>query len=170
MTDVLIAFYSRRGGNLVGGAVRELAVGNTELAAKVIQRLTGGDLFQIEPVTAYPADYYRCIDLARRDLRKGARPALARWPKEPSRYKTLYLGYPNYWGTMPVAVFSFVGGLALDGVTIKPFCTYEESGMGRSEQDLRRLCPTARVAPGFPIHGGEAEYELSALKDWIRES
>lgn len=169
ITDILIAYYSRRGGNYVNGAVRALAVGNTQLAAKAVQRLTGGDLFFIEPGEPYPEDYYVCIDRARQDLLNGVRPKLSTWPEDFGRYHTVYLGYPNYWGTMPVAVFSFLEGLDFTGKLMKPFCTYEDTGMGRSERDLRRVCPTAHIAPGFPIHGGDVEYELSALKGWIEE-
>lgn len=170
MTKVLIAYYSRRGENYVNGKVQSLSVGNTELAACVLKRLTGGDLFPIEPLVPYSEDYYECIDKARQDLLRGVRPELKEWPSNLAQYSTIYLGYPNYWGTFPVAVFSFLERMDFTGKIMKPFCTYEETGMGHSEQDLHRICPTARILSGFPIHRADAEFEVSALKKWIRET
>lgn len=166
----LIAYYSRRGENLVDGAVRNLRTGNTELLAAMLQRLTGADIFRIEPVEDYPQSYYRCIDQARQDLLSKRRPPLKRYPEHFEAYEVIYLGYPNYWGTMPAPVFTFLEQLDFSGKRIKPFCTHEGGGMGRSERDLRRACPTAQVADGLPVRGSELKRELSAIEDWVWET
>ena len=108
----LVAYYSRRGRNFVGGEIRDLAVGNTEIAAGMVQVLTQADLFRIEPSREYSPDYCRCIDQARQDLLHGVRLELKAWPENWEAYDTVYLGYPNHWNTLPVAVFSFVEGRA----------------------------------------------------------
>ena len=104
----LIAYFSRRGENYVSGKLKELSVGNTEVAAGMLQQLTGADLFQLEPVHEYPKSYNACIDEAQADQRRDARPELKRYPESLDGYDTIYLGYPNYWGTMPMPVFTFL--------------------------------------------------------------
>jgi flavodoxin len=69
-------------------------------------------------------------------------------------YNAIYLGYPNWWGTMPMAVFTFLESYDFSGKTIVPYCTHEGSGLGRSEPDIKKLCPTARVLSGLAIKGG----------------
>ena len=165
----LIVYYSRQGENLVNGAVRQLSVGNTQLMATALQKLTGADCFRIEPCSDYSEDYYKCIDQARQDLRKKVRPKLRQYPQSIADYDVIYLGYPNYWGTMPMAVFSFLARFDFTGKLIKPFCSHSGSGMGHSEQDLKRVCPTAQILPGLPIDSAEIEYELSAMEDWVQE-
>lgn len=166
----LVAYYSRRDQNFVGGEIRDLAVGNTEIAAGMVQVLTQADLFRIEPVREYSPNYCRCIDQARQDLLRGVRLELKSWPENWEEYDTVYLGYPNHWNTLPVAVFSFVEGLDWTGKIIRPFCIHEEGGMGRSEADLRKACPDARVTEGLSIHGADVRRSLTALEDWLEEA
>lgn len=166
----LIAYYSRRGENLVDGTVQNLRAGNTELLAAILQTLTGADGFRIEPEEDYPQDYYSCLDQTRQDLLRSRHPRLKRLLPRFEDYAVIYLGYPNYWGTMPMPVYSFLEQLDFSGKLIKPFCTHEGGGMGRSESDIRRACPTARVADGLPIRGCDLKYELSAIEDWMRET
>ena len=104
----LIAYFSRSGENYVNGSIQNLEIGNTALAAKLLQELTGADLFQIESATAYSSHYSKCIDEAKADQRRNARPALKYCPENMAQYDTIYLGYPNYWGTMPMVVFTFL--------------------------------------------------------------
>lgn len=163
----IIAYFSRRGENYVNGTLRNLPVGNTEVAAGMIQKLTGADLFKIDPVQEYSRDYNTCIAEARADQRRDARPELKRYPDNLDGYDTVYLGYPNYWGTMPMAVFTFLEHNDFSGKTILPFCTHEGSGMGGSERDIRRLCPGARVEKGLAIHGGSVQSAGEAIQKWL---
>ena len=162
----LIAYFSRAGQNYVNGTIKHLEVGNTEVAAKLLSGITGGDLFQIVPVQAYSDDYNECIAEAQADQRRNARPELESYPDSLDGYDTIYLGYPNYWGTMPMCVFTFLEHFDFSGKTIKPFCTHEGSGMGRSEADIKRLCPGAKVEKGLSIHGADAAKSEDALKRW----
>lgn len=162
----LIAYFSRADENYFGGALRTVTVGNTEIAAKLLQEITGADLFKIDPIQPYSKDYNECIAQAQEDQRRDARPELKTYPDSLHDYETIYLGYPNYWGTMPMPVFTFLEKFDFTGKTIKPFCTHEGSGMGRSESDIQRLCPGAKVERGLAIHGSSAAKAGSALKKW----
>ncbi len=163
----LIAFFSRRDENYVSGEMKELKIGNTELAASVIKKLTGADEFQIIPVKAYSRSYNECIAEAQADQKRNARPELASWLPSIEQYDTIYLGYPNYWGTMPMAVMTFLEHYDFAGKIIKPFCTHEGSGFGGSEKDIKKLCPGALVEKGLAIRGGTAEQSVKDIQKWL---
>ena len=164
----LIAYFSRADENYFSGALRVIPVGNTEIASEMLQKITGADRFKIEPLVPYSKSYNECINQAQEDQRRGARPELAEYPDSLDEYDTIYLGYPNYWGTMPMAVFTFLEHFDFTGKTICPFCTHEGSSMGHSEQDIRRLCPGATVEKGLAIHGGSVKNAEAALKKWAK--
>lgn len=167
MAKELIVYFSRKGNNYVNGSIRNLAVGNTEVAAKMIQELTGADMFQIEPIVEYDADYHKCTEEAQRDKRANARPEFKNAPSDITEYDTIYLGFPNYWGTMPMHVWTFLDKYDFNGKTIKPLCTHEGSGMGSSENDIKKLCPGAKVEKGLAIHGGSVSGAKNAIEKWI---
>lgn len=166
-TKSLVLYYSRADGNYFGGTIKNLTIGNTQIAAEKLQKLTGSDIFRIEPVKEYPADYYKCIDVAKQELHSGARPAYKK-DFDISKYQTIYLGYPNWWGTMPMTVFTFLEAHDFEGKNIHPFCTNEGSGMGSSESDLRKICPKALLKKGLPIRGASVSACDSALEKWIK--
>lgn len=164
---ILIAYFSRAQENYFSGAIRTVEVGNTQLAAETIAALAGGELFRLEPVRPYAADYNTCIEEARSDQRRDARPELKTYPGNIAQYDTIYLGYPNYWGTMPMPVFTFLEHFDFSGKKIYPFCTHEGSGLGRSVQDISRLCPEAQVEQGLAIHGTHAGAAEPQIRKWI---
>lgn len=166
----IIVYFSRKGENYVGGALKKLAVGNTEAAADILQKLTGAEMFKMQPVQEYSKDYNECIAEAQADQRRDARPELRVYPESLDEYDTVYLGYPNYWGTMPMAVFTFLEHFDFTGKTIFPFCTHEGSGMGRSESDIRRLCPNAEVKKGLALRGGCVQYSEPEIQKWLKEN
>lgn len=165
----LIAYFSRADENYFNGALKTISVGNTEIAAQKLQELTGADLFKIDPVQPYSKDYNECIEQAQQDQKRDARPELKAYPDSLDAYDTIYLGYPNYWGTMPMAVFTFLEHFDFSGKIICPFCTHEGSQMGHSEQDIKKLCPQAKVEKGLPIHGSDVEKSDTVLKKWIKK-
>lgn len=134
----LIAYYSRAGENYFSGAHRTIAGGNTEKAARLLAELTGAELFHIEQKAPYSDNYDACVAEARRDLRANARPELMALPERLDDYEEIYLGYPNYCGTMPMAVYTFLEHYDWQGKTIHPFCTNEGSGLSNTEQDIQR--------------------------------
>lgn len=165
----LIVYFSRRGENYVSGQLKKLSVGNTEVAAEMIQQLTQAELFRLEPVQAYSDGYNACIAEAQADQRRDARPELKRYPESLNNYETIYLGYPNYWGTMPMCVFTFLERFDFTGKTILPFCTHEGSGMGRSEADIKRLCPGTTVKKGLALHGGSVKSAEADIEKWLKK-
>jgi len=166
-TNILIACYSRAGNNYFGGDIIDLPVGNTAIAAEMISRLTGGDLFKIDTVKPYPADYHETTEVAKDELRAKARPELTDSVRDMSRYDVIYLGFPNWWGTMPMAVFTFLESYDFAGKIIAPFCTHEGSGMGRSERDIAAICPESDILSGLPIVGGCVRESEGVVIDWI---
>ena len=87
-----------------------------------------------------------------------------------AEYDVVFLGYPNWWGTMPMPVFAFLEAYDFSGKTVLPFCTHEGSGLGHSESDIKKLCPTARVAKGLAIQGGNVQKAESAIASWLQEA
>lgn len=167
MSKKLIAFYSRADENYVNGQLKKLDIGNTEVAAGMIKELTDADMFKMEQVQAYSKDYNECIAQAQADQKRDARPELKNYPESMEEYDEIYLGFPNYWSTMPMAVFTFLEHFDFTGKTIRPFCTHEGSGMGSSERDIKRLCPGAKVEKGLAIHGGSVERSRNEIEKWI---
>lgn len=167
MSDQLVVFYSRADENYVNGLIKPLEVGNTEVAAGMIQELTGADSFKIQQQKPYASNYNECIAQAQADQRQNARPELKSYPKTLDGYDVIYLGYPNYWSTMPMAVFTFLEHFDFSGKTIKPFCTHEGSGMGSSVSDIKKLCPSATVEKGLAIHGGSVGQSKKEIEKWI---
>ncbi|MFA6332380.1 MAG: flavodoxin [Methanoregula sp.] len=166
----LVAYFSRSGNNYAGGGIVNLPVGNTEVVATMIQEMTGGDLFHIEAVHAYPTDYTKTTDVAKEELRTSARPKLTGHLETMASYDRIFLGYPNWWGTMPMPVFTFLEEYDLAGKTIVPFCTHEGSCLGRSVSDIRKSCPQSTVMDGLAIRGGDVKNAKGTVAGWLRDA
>lgn len=167
-TKSLIAYYSRKGQNYVAGNIVNLPVGNTEIIAKKIQAITGSDLFEIETAKAYPTDYTETTNIAMDEKRGNVRPELTGSVINMDSYNVVYLGYPNWWGTFPMAVFTFLESYDFSGKTIIPFCTHEGSGLGNSERDIKKVCPNANVLSGLALRGSDVNNTDNEIKKWIK--
>ncbi len=167
MTKTLIAFFSRADENYFGGAMRYVKVGNTEIVVNDMKEMIEADTFKIEMKDPYSPVYMTCIDEAKKDLRAKARPELVSQPSSIDEYDTIVLAYPNYWGTMPMAVFTFLENFDFSGKTILPLCTNEGSGMGGSERDIKKTCPGAVVKSGLSVTGSEAANAAGRVKKWL---
>lgn len=165
----LVAFYSRADENYFGGAMKYIKVGNTEKAAKMIAELTGAELFQIEQKVPYSADYRACVEEVKKDWHSNARPELAVQLSNPDAYDEIYLGYPNYCGTMPMAVYTFLESCNFGGKTIHPFCTHEGSGLSDTVNDIQKTAEGAVVTKGLAIHGSHVDSAKPAIAAWILE-
>ena len=170
MTRTLIAFFSRADENYFGGSMRYVDVGNTEIAVGKIRELLDADVFKIEMKHPYSREYETCIDEAKMDLQKKARPELAALPDSIAAYDTVILAYPNYWGTMPMAVYTFLDAFDFTGKTILPLCTNEGSGMGGSEREIARICPGATLKRGLPITGSSVKGSKPSIEKWLRQN
>ena len=167
MAKTLIAFFSRADENYFGGAMRYVKVGNTEVVCGIMKDLISADTFKIEMKDSYSPVYMTCIEEAKQDLRAKARPELVSMPESIEEYDTIILAYPNYWGTMPMAVFTFLEAFDFTGKTILPLCTNEGSGMGISERDIKKTCPGADVKKGLSITGSEAANSKASVQKWL---
>ena len=170
MSKSLIAYFSRKGNNYAGDAIVNLQVGNTEVVANKIQHLTKGDLFHLETVTPYPEDYTACTEVAQKELRERVRPELTAMVQNMDFYDVIYLGYPNWWGTMPMAVCNFLESYDFSDKVIIPFCTHEGSGMGHSERDIKKLCLNASVLSGLAIRGSNVNEADLEIASWLKKS
>ena len=166
----LIAFYSRAGENYFGGAYRRISVGNTEKAARLLAALTGGTLFQIRQAQPYSDDYKTCVAQARADWQHHARPEVVGLPVDLADYQDIYLGYPNYCGTMPMAVYTFLEHYNFTGKRIHPFCTHEGSGLSNTLRDIQAAAPGAVVTRGLAISGSHVDQAEPALAAWVQEA
>ncbi len=170
MAKILTVYYSRKGENYWNGGIKNIAKGNTERVAEFIQKAVGGDIFEVETVREYDKDYYKCIEEAKIELREQARPEIKAYPENFDSYDTVFVGYPNWWGTMPMCMFTLLEHFELTGKTIIPFCTNEGSGMGVSERDLKNICKGAEVKRGLSIHGAESEQSENKVSAWAKAS
>jgi flavodoxin len=125
--------------------------GNARALAGQIARESGGDLFEIKTVTAYPDTYNECIAVAREEQNNNARPALSGSVGNMTQYGTIILCYPNWWGTLPMGVFTFLEAYDFSGKTIYPLVTHGGSRFGRSLDDMKKLCPQAVIGEGLEI-------------------
>ena len=166
----LILYYSRKGENYVNGSIQTISKGNTERVAEFIQKAVGGDLFEIEPVREYSASYMTCIKEAQAEQRGNERPAVKAMPESLDGYDTIFIGYPNWWGTMPMFLFTVLDAFDWTGKTIVPFCTNEGSGLGSSERDIKASCSGATVKSGLSIHGGSSAQSEKQVASWAKKS
>ena len=167
MAKTLIAYFSRADENYFGGAMRYVKVGNTEIVCNDMKDIIDADMFKIEMKDPYSPVYMTCIEEAKKDLRANARPELVSMPDSIDAYDTVILAYPNYWGTFPMAVATFIDNYDFAGKTILPLCTNEGSGMGHSESDLRRMMPGADIKKGLSITGSRAANASDSVKKWL---
>ena len=137
------------GADAVAGAsivVRDGEIlGNVEYMARTIQQAVGGDLLRIETVEEYPLEHEALVDFAAEEQEAGARPALATQIENLEQYDTIFLGYPNWWGDMPQALYTFLESYDLSGKTIIPFCPHGGSGFSRTQSTIAELQPNATV-------------------------
>ena len=164
---VLVAFFSRTGENYAVGHIEK---GNTHIVAEMIAEETGGTLLQIEPVMPYPDDYDECEDIAKKELETNARPAV-KGDIAVEDYDIIFIGYPNWWGNMPMAVYTFIEKHDWNGKTVVPFCTHEGSGLSDTERKLKNACKGASVQKGLAVRGTTAqnsrEHARKTVENWL---
>lgn len=170
MANNLIIYYSRRGNNYVNGSIRSLAKGNTEIVAEFIRKAVGGDLFEIETVQDYSADYMKCTEEAKDELRADARPELKGYLDDISQYDNIVVAGPCWWGTYPMGVFTQLDRLDFTGKRVFPVMTHEGSGLGSSAQSLRKHCKGATVGNGLAVHGADAQKSEAAVAGWAKKN
>ena len=144
--------------------------GNTRKVAEQIHTRMGGDLIELNTVSPYPRDYDAVVEQAKQEQRDNARPQISTEIPNLAAYDTVFIGFPNWWGTMPMLFFTLLETYDLGGKTIVPFCTHGGSRLGRAEDDLKRLCPRANILKGFEVSGSRASDAQGAVDAWLRKA
>lgn len=139
--------------------------GNTEHAAKLLQKKTGADLVEIEMEKPYSGSLYRESQV---DLYEGNRPKLKTKVTNMSDYDVILLGYPNWWATMPMPVLSFVEEYRLDGKAVYPFVSHGSGIYGESVSDLAKAAPKAYIGTGFEFEYSGGSRLSANLNRWLK--
>lgn len=164
---VLVAYFSHTGENY---AVGNITKGNTCIVAEMIAEATGGKLFEIVPEKEYPTAYDACVEVAKREKEAGARPAV-KGDIKTEDYDVVFIGYPNWWGDMPMPVYTFIEKHVWTGKTVVPFCTHEGSGLSGTEKNIAAACKGATVGKGFALRGATAqnsqEQAMKSVHTWL---
>ena len=143
--------------------------GNTRAIAKQIHGKVGGTLVEIETVQPYSRVHNEAVEQARKEVNEEAFPKLKTKIENMASYETVFLGYPNWWRTIPRPVATFLSENDFTGKSIAAFCTHGGGGLGRSISDIKKMCPRATVFDGLDVYESSvrnAEREVSA---WLHK-
>lgn len=170
-TKILVAYFSHTGENYSVGYIEK---GNTHIIADMIIGQTSGDTFEIRTVTPYPDSYDECTEIAKQEQNENTRPELSENMEDIENYDVVFLGYPNWWDDMPMAVYTFLESYDFFGKTIVPFCTHEGSGLSSTKRNIAEICPDAEVLDGLAVRGSVAQNSQDEANDavvhWLREA
>ena len=150
-----------------------LAPGHVAQMAGWIQEATGGDLFSMQVTEPYSSDYDQCLDRAADEKAENARPALSTSVSNMEDYDVVFLGYPDWWATCPMAVFTFLDSYDFTGKTVIPFCAHGTSGLAASVRDIRAALPDVTVldAVGVQRPGMDTPLDTAeaTVQEWLDE-
>ena len=142
--------------------------GNTRNIANFIRKAVGCDTFRLIPATPYPDDYNTLVEVARQELRQNKRPPFSGTAPDFSRYGTIFIGYPNWWGTLPMIFSTLFDQTDLNRKTLIPFVTHEGSGFGRSIDDLQKRWPQAKILEGLAVRGSQSASAEAETINWLK--
>ena len=176
--DILIVYFSRVGNTDFASNVDANAsasintkgsdlIGNCNIVADYVQQMIGGDIYLIETSEKYPSNYQDTTNVARTEQNNESRPTLSNEVSDMQSYNTVVLIYPNWWGTLPQPVFTFLEAYDFAGKTILPIATHEGSGLGRGPSDISKVCPDAILKDGLAIRGSRVENSETDIRSWI---
>lgn len=168
-SNLLVAYFSLAGEQYGVGVIEE---GNTRIIARMIAEQTGADLFEIEAVIPYPVTYSGLLDVSRQEKAENLRPEISGTVENMADYDTIFIGYPNWWGDLPMIVYNFLESYDLSGKTIVPFCTHGGSGLSGTERTIENIT-RATMKSGFAIAGATAQNHRDAARkevtEWLRK-
>lgn len=169
MAKIITIYFSKKG-QTIGPGMKIIwqEKGNTEIAAEFIKEAVGGELFEVEADRAYAEDHMALIEEAKRELQDGTRVPVKHYPADLEQYDTIFLGYPNWWNTMPMVLFTFLEHYDWNGKRIIPFCTNEGSGLGDSVRDIKRICKGADVNGGASFTGSTVSASKAKISQWAK--
>jgi flavodoxin len=144
-------------------------LGNTQYVANIIQENTGADAYRIEPQTPYPLDHRALVDQAKEEQNQNSRPAIKTQIENIEEYDTIFLGYPNWWGDMPMILYSFLEQYDLSGKTVIPFNTNGGSGFSDTIKTIAKLQPGATVRKdGFAVSRDDVQDAEPGIITWLK--
>ena len=171
LSTSLVVYFSRAGENYNVGVIEE---GNTAKVAKVIAEDTGAELYQIEPVVPYPEGYEDTKVISTRERDNDERPEIQPYDLDWDAYDTIYLGYPIWYGGMPMIMYTFIESMDWSGKTVYPFDTHGGSGLANTVSELREMCMGATVKSGLAIPGTVAQNDPAEVQEevsqWLDEN
>ena len=145
-----------------------LPPGNTARLAGWIQERTGGDLFSIRVKEPYSSDYDECLNRAAEEKASHARPELVGRVEHMEDYDMIFLGYPNWWYTLPMPVMTFLEGYDFSGKTVIPFCAHGTGGLAESVDDLRAALPaSANVGEPIGVYRPDVAGAETRIAEWL---
>ena len=174
--NILIAYFSHGGENLVDDQIVDLGEeGNTKVAARLLcealaSRGLKSNLFEIEPLIPYDRSYEGTLARSRQEYQDGAAPLINDGPNGYDAYQVIFLGYPNWWGTIPAPILSFLRDHDLHGKTIIPFVTHGGQRFLYSLETIQKEAPNATVQEGFAIAAPYMSAAKAVIEDWLREN
>ena len=143
--------------------------GNTRGIARLIHQKTGGDLVEIEPVTPYSTDYNTCLDQAKSDQEQAARPELKTHIADMGRYDVIFLGYPNWWASIPMPIASFLEQYDFSNKIIMPFVSHGGGRLGQSLTAIAKLCPSAKLMEALSVQYSGGSTLPDDIDNWLKQ-
>ncbi|MDE6834738.1 MAG: NAD(P)H-dependent oxidoreductase [Ruminococcus sp.] len=163
--NILVAYFSLAGEQYSVGEVDE---GNTSIIAHMIAEETDADLFEIEPVEAYPDTYDELLEISREEMENNARPEISGYIENMADYDTIFIGYPIWWGDMPMIVYNFFESYDFKEKTVIPFCTHGGSGLAGTQSTIADITGSS-VSDGLAISGATAQNDRENAKNSVTE-
>ena len=161
----LVIYFSRADENYAVGYIEK---GNTEVIAEYIRDIAGADLFKVEGIEGYSADYETCIEEAKQRQQRDERPELKAYLNDISEYEVIYIGAPVYWGILPQEMVPQLERLNWEGKTVRVFTTHEGSGTGSIPSQVKRLCKGANVLEdSIAIRGASVNTAKGKIENWL---
>lgn len=161
---ILVAYFSRAGDNYETGVIEK---GNTAIMAEMVAEKTGGTLFEIVPVTPYPAGYKECTEVAKQEQVDNARPAIANQVENFADYNVIFLGYPIFWGDFPMIIYTFLESYDFNGKTVIPFCTSAGDYMTGKEIQIPQIAKGSQIAQGLGIRGKDCQDNPASVRERV---
>lgn len=174
--SVLVAYFSWADNAILAEDVDAvaspsvIAPGNVQQLAGWVQEETGGDLFSIRVTEPYPSDWDECLARANRERGENARPALAASVENLAQYDTIFLGYPNWWYGVPMALLTFLEQNDLSGKQVYLFCSHGTGGLARSVEIITEAAPGAVISDNiFDCYEEDAASSQEGIRSWVTE-
>ena len=168
-SNILVVYFSRTGEQYTVGVIDK---GNTAIVAEAIAEKTGADLFEVIPEDDhYPMTYKELTDVAKKEQNSNARPKYKGDTPDLSKYDTIFIGAPVWWGDWPMIMYTFFekNADALKGKRLIPFSTHEGLGLSGFDKKLASACPGSTVLKGLAIRGNDCQNKQEDVKNKVNE-